>query len=51
MGLEGRDGQNGYLPDPSTSSYDVAAMPSNTSYARDPEARAIVAPQVHSHKQ
>ena len=49
MGLEGRDGQNGYLPDASTSSYDVAAMPSDTSYDRDPEARTSVAPHMHSH--
>lgn len=49
MGLEERDGQNGYLPDASTSSYDVAAVPSDTSYDRDPEARATVAPLVHSH--
>ena len=49
MGLQGRDGQNGYLPDASTSSYDVAAMPSDTSYDRDPEARATIAPHRHSH--
>ena len=44
MGLEERDGQNGYLPDASTSSFDVAAVPSDTSYDRDPEARMTVAP-------
>ena len=49
MGLEGRDGQNGYRPDASTSSYDVAAMPSDTGYDRDPEARATMAPHGHSH--
>lgn len=49
MGVEDRNGQNGYLPDASTSSFDVAAVPSDTSYDRDPEARSSVALYVPRH--